>query len=336
MSRRRRAATTTQGLGKTLQTIAFLAHLKFVRGLAGPSLVVCPLSVLSSWMVECKRFCPALRAVKLHSSDLAERERLKRSLRDPNRYDLVVTTYEMAKSPTMASCLAGGTWWRYVVLDEGHVLKNEGSEISRAVRRLHFGGALLLTGTPLQNDLHELWALLNFLHPELLPSSAAFDAAFRLEGGGGGGGSSSAQGGGAARGAGGKGGGKVDSAALRRAHELLRPLMLRRVKADVERQLPPKLETKILCPLSECQLFWYKRLLLRGSEALDELERQASAASGGGGGGGGAVATQAATGAWKRLQSLLMQLRKCCNHPYLFEVSLACRSRAASSRSLLF
>jgi len=57
---------------------------------------------------------------------------------------------------------------------------------------------------------------------------------------------------------------------------------------------------------------------------------------GGGGGGGGAVATQAATGAWKRLQSLLMQLRKCCNHPYLFEVSLACRSRAASSRSLLF
>ena len=170
-------------------------------------------------MVECKRWCPALRVVKLHSADVDERERLKRSLRDPSGYDLVVTTcawcrdarvppsdrrkrrgrcalaprvagqkrrvsrdrhlstpekkrpwddptrgraatprsprYDMAKSPGMG-CLAGATWWRCVVLDEGHLIKNELSEISRAVRRMHCATALLLTGTPLQNDLHEL------------------------------------------------------------------------------------------------------------------------------------------------------------------------------------
>jgi SWI/SNF-related matrix-associated actin-dependent regulator of chromatin subfamily A member 5 len=78
--------------GAQLQTIAFLAYLKFTAKLPGPSLVVCPLSVLASWMVECKRFCPALRVVKLHSADVDERERLKRSLRDPSGYDLVVTT----------------------------------------------------------------------------------------------------------------------------------------------------------------------------------------------------------------------------------------------------
>ena len=90
------------GLGKTLQTIAFLAHLKFEKKLVGPSLVIAPLSVLSSWLTECKKFCPQLRVVKLHSSDSEERERLKdRVMNDFMSFDLVVTTYEMAKSVNM-------------------------------------------------------------------------------------------------------------------------------------------------------------------------------------------------------------------------------------------
>ena len=156
---------------------------------------------------------------------------------------------------------------------------------SKAVRRFHFEHALLLTGTPLQNDLHELWALLNFLFPDVFPESAAFDAAFD-------------RGGGAAG----------DGSQLRRANEMMAVLMKRRVKQEVEQRLPPKIETKILCPLAPCQRWWYKRLLLRQSQLLAELESDAKDAGAG-----------AASGGWKKLQSLLMQLRKCCNHPYLFE-----------------
>ena len=146
------------GLGKTLQTLSFLSYLKHEKSgeRAGPSLVVCPLSVLSSWLVEASKFTPDLRIIKLHSADVAERERLKKRLRDVDAYDVVVTTFEMAKSPAMASSLGSGMWWRYVVLDEGHIIKNELSDISKAVRKLHCERALLLTGTPLQNDLLSL------------------------------------------------------------------------------------------------------------------------------------------------------------------------------------
>ena len=90
---------------------------------------------------------------------------------------MVVTTYEMAKSPNMTSLLAHRTYWRYIVLDEGHVIKNEASQISRALRGFNKEATLLLTGTPLQNNLHELWALLNNLYPTIFPPStaAAFD-----------------------------------------------------------------------------------------------------------------------------------------------------------------
>ncbi|EGB07762.1 hypothetical protein AURANDRAFT_37691, partial [Aureococcus anophagefferens] len=273
------------GLGKTLQTLSFISYLLRERKVSGPFLVICPLSVLSSWLVEASKFCPELRAVKLHSADAAERDRLKATLKDVDSYDLVVTTFEMAKSQSMQSVLGGQMWWRYVILDEGHIIKNEASDISKAVRRFHFEHALLLTGTPLQNDLHELWALLNFLFPDVFPESAAFDAAFD-------------RGGGAAG----------DGSQLRRANEMMAALMKRRVKQEVEQRLPPKIETKILCPLAPCQRWWYKRLLLRQSQLLAELESDAKDAGAG-----------AASGGWKKLQSLLMQLRKCCNHPYLFE-----------------
>lgn len=143
--------------------------------------MLCPLSVLSSWLTEFKRFCPALRVVKLHSSDMHERERLKaRILNDANLFDVVVTTYEMAKSPNMQAVLAHRRWWRYLVIDEGHVIKNEHSQISQAVRSFHYGNALLLTGTPLQNNLAELWSLLNFLLPDIFDDLAVFQRWFDL------------------------------------------------------------------------------------------------------------------------------------------------------------
>ena len=260
------------GLGKTLQTIAFLAHLKFNCGIGGPHLVICPLSVLSSWMIELRRFCPSLRAVKLHSSDQEERKRLMQTLASAtSEVDVVVTTYEMAKSPETARTLSL-SWWRYLVIDEGHVIKNDASLISQSVRRVHFAHALLLTGTPLQNNLHELWALLNFLYPDVFSSSDAFDNAFDL------------------------GANTVDRAQLVAASTLLKPFMLRRTKDDVEKGMPPKLETTIACPLSEMQLFWYKRLLLRESSLLKQLEADHSE-----------EAANSGTD-WKKLSSLLMQV----------------------------
>ncbi|EGB05626.1 hypothetical protein AURANDRAFT_959, partial [Aureococcus anophagefferens] len=271
------------GLGKTLQTIAYLAWLKFEKRLPGAALVICPLSVLSTWLGECARWCPRLRVVKLHSSDVDERARLRGAiLDDVGSYDVVVTTYEMAKAPSLRSALVQRVVWRAVVLDEGHVIKNRETEIAQTVRKMHFCTALLLTGTPLQNNLSELWGLLNFLYPAAFPCRDAFDAAYDL------------------------GRGVVDKAALGAARRLLGALMLRRLKADVEKGLPPKLETVVHCPLSHCQLFWYKALLLKDRDQL-KLDDRGPAAGG-----------------YKSLVNLLMQLRKTCCHPFLFADAEGC------------
>ena len=122
--------------------------------------------------------------------------------------------------------------WRCVVLDEGHIIKNEKTDISRVVRKLHCATKLLLTGTPLQNDLGELWGLLNWLYPAAFPDKDPFKKAYDL------------------------GRRVVDADALRDAQKMLSRLMLRRMKADVAKGLPPKLETVVQCPLAPQQLFW--------------------------------------------------------------------------------
>ena len=270
------------GLGKTLQTIAYLAWLKFEKKLDGAALVLCPLSVLSTWMAECARWCPGLRVMKLHSSDPGERERLRRQiLEGVGTYDVVVTTYEMAKAPSLRSALVQKVTWRCLVLDEGHVIKNHETEIARTVRKMHFVTALLLTGTPLQNNLVELWALLNFLHPAAFPDVGPFAEAYDL------------------------GRGVVDRDMLVRAQVVLGTLMLRRLKVDVETGLPPKLETVVQCPLAPQQVFWYRSLLLKENAALRRVE-------------GGGDAAGAPKGTYKSLLNLLMQLRKTCCHPFLF------------------
>ena len=193
-------------------------------------------------------------------------------------------------SPNMRHSLCVKLRWRLFVLDEGHRIKNENAGVSDAVRHIHCQMKLLLTGTPLQNNLHELFALLNFMFPHVFVSAEAFDACFDL-----------------AR-------GSVDRSMLVKAKALLAPFILRRVKADVELNLPPKYEVKIGVPLSAPQLFWYKQLLMRDAEMLTQY--------GGAGNGAAAeapVAVENSEAAGKKLQSLLTQLRKCCNHPYLFD-----------------
>jgi SWI/SNF-related matrix-associated actin-dependent regulator of chromatin subfamily A member 5 len=318
------------GLGKTLQTIAFLGWLKYEANVPGPHLVIVPLSVLSNWINEFRRFLPQMKVVRLHSSDSAERERLKKQvILDFEQYDVLVTTYEMAKSPMMQHSLVRSIHWRYVVLDEGHMIKNEHAIISQTVRKMHFENTLLLTGTPLQNNLHELWSILNFLLPDLFQKSAKFDSCFDIQ---------HAQ------------KHSLNQALLLQVHAMLKLFMLRRIKADVEKSVPPKVETKVMCPLTSVQTFWYKRFLLKvsfklavhlrlltvgflllyfptnsmkDSDLLMEMELELDASTSGGGGGTVAAAGQPGAGAkkseWKKLQMLYMQLRKVCNHPYLFE-----------------
>ena len=110
---------------------------------------------------------------------------------------------------------------------------------------------------------------------------------------------------------------QIDRAKLTRAHYLLRPLMLRRLKVEVEKLLPRRLETKVMCSLSPMQIFWYKRLLLRDSKLLERVEAQAKSSSSDSATNQDVVG-QESGGDWKRLQSLFMQLRQCCNHPLLF------------------
>ena len=284
------------GLGKTLQSISFLACLKELRGVRGPHLVICPLSVLSSWMDELQKWCPDFRVVRLHSTDEAERQRLRKEVvLNVADYDIAVTTYEMACNPTFNLTLSQKVYWRTMILDEGHKVKNEETAAHSVLSRVHRQHTLLLTGTPVQNNLHELYAILAFLHPDVFTNAASFDNAFDL----------------------GTKEHKVDSQTLDHAHYLMKPFVLRRVKGEVEVSLPEKTETKIMCPLSPAQTFWYRRLLMRESGAISAAEAaEMRKHSGGGGGEGEEKALN--PGDTRKLQSLLMQLRKCCNHPFLF------------------
>ena len=230
------------GLGKTLQTISLLCHIKEHEGVTGPSLVICPLSVLYSWCSELEKWAPELKYLRLHSSCLEEREVQRKTFTEKaTSYDVVVTTYEMAKAPSLAS-LWSRMHFNYLVLDEGHKIKNHESLIAQGVRHIHCENRLILTGTPLQNNLVELWSLLNFLYPNIFTTSKPFAEAFDIVHN------------------------TVDKAKLALAHNLLDLFMIRRMKKEVEKLMPPKIETKVLCPLSTTQIFWYKAILMKDAK----------------------------------------------------------------------
>ena len=272
------------GLGKTLQTISLITHIKYEMNLSGPFLIIVPLSVLTAWANEFKKWSPRLIVIKMHSSSKVERDRLKKEvLSDFSKFDVVLTTYEMAISSNMRYVVSTKMFWRYVVIDEGHKIKNNDTDLAQVVRSINCQGRLLLTGTPLQNNLHELWALLNYLYPQIFVSSEPFDECFNL----------TKQ--------------MVNQDMLAKAHYLLRPFVLRRTKSEVAQRLPPKEEIEIKVGLSALQLDWYKKLLQRDAKLLERVE--ASLDKG---------AQDGSSSDFKRLQSLMMQLRKCCNHPFLF------------------
>jgi SWI/SNF-related matrix-associated actin-dependent regulator of chromatin subfamily A member 5 len=151
----------SQGLGKTLQTISFLGYLKFHHGINGPHLIVVPKSTLQNWEREVQKWVPGFRTIILQGTK-DERATIIQDIILPSKFDICITSYEM--------CLREKTTfkkftWEYIIIDEAHRIKNVDSLLSQIVRVFDSRGRLLITGTPLQNNLQELWALLNFILP---------------------------------------------------------------------------------------------------------------------------------------------------------------------------
>jgi SWI/SNF-related matrix-associated actin-dependent regulator of chromatin subfamily A member 5 len=171
------------GLGKTLQSIAIIAYSREFKNMPGPHLIMVPKSTLSNWMNEFTRFTPTIRVMRFHGTK-EHREELIHSTLLPGKqhserdWDVCLTTYEICNLEKGALQKIA---WRYLIIDEAHRLKNEDSQFAKTVRAMDTQHRLLLTGTPLQNNLHELWALLNFLLPEVFASSEQFDEWFNLD-----------------------------------------------------------------------------------------------------------------------------------------------------------
>ncbi|CAO4370074.1 unnamed protein product [Caenorhabditis nigoni] len=257
------------GLGKTLQTISLLGYMKHYKNQASPHLVIVPKSTLQNWLNEFNKWCPSINAHIL-IGDEAARNVILRDVVLPQKFDVLCTTYEMMlKVKTQLRKLN----WKYIIIDEAHRIKNEKSKLSETVRELNSQNRLLITGTPLQNNLHELWALLNFLLPDIFTSSEDFDSWF----------SSEAM------------SGNIDL--VQRLHKVLQPFLLRRIKSDVEKSLLPKKEVKVYVGLSKMQREWYTKILLKDIDVINGAGKVEKA----------------------RLMNILMHLRKCVNHPYLFD-----------------
>ncbi|KNZ59468.1 uncharacterized protein VP01_1726g5 [Puccinia sorghi] len=265
------------GLGKTLQTISFLGYLKHHRSLSGPHLVIVPKSTLDNWVREFNFWVPGFKLVSLKGSKDERGEICQQILAQD--FHVVLTTYELC---IREKASLKKIPWEYIVIDEAHRIKNVDSMLSQIVRLFQSRSRLLITGTPLQNNLQELWALLNFLLPDVFSSSEDFDAWFERKRNGTEDSSSDAE-----------------NSVVKQLHKVLRPFLLRRVKSDVEKSLLPKKEINVYVGMTEMQRKWYKMILEKDIDAVNGVTGKKEGKT--------------------RLMNVVMQLRKCCNHPYLFD-----------------
>ena len=164
------------GLGKTIQTISLLSFLREFKQINGYHLIIMPKSVVGNWMQEFNRWMPDISVVNLIAKKEFREDIIKERIL-PGKFDVCITTFEGVR---MCMSALQKFEWQYIIIDEAHKIKNEESQTSKRIRQLKSKNRLLLTGTPLQNNLHELWSLLNFLLPEIFSSSSDFDEWFDL------------------------------------------------------------------------------------------------------------------------------------------------------------
>lgn len=266
------------GLGKTIQTIALISYLLEFKNQNGPYLVIVPLSTMTNWSLEFEKWAPTIAKVEYKGTPQV-RKSIQGELK-LGKFNVLLTTYEyVIKDKSFLSKIK----WLYMIIDEGHRMKNTESKLVATLTSYYSTRyRLILTGTPLQNNLPELWALLNFVLPKIFNSSRSFDEWFNAPFA--------------------NTGEKFELneeemlLIIRRLHKVLRPFLLRRLKKDVEAELPDKIERIIKCPMSSLQIKLYnlvkeKTLLTSGT----------------------------ASSGIRRFNNTIMQLRKICNHPFVFE-----------------
>ncbi|SCU95902.1 LAME_0F14004g1_1 [Lachancea meyersii CBS 8951] len=279
------------GLGKTIQTISLLAYLACEKQNWGPHLIVVPTSVLLNWEMELKRFAPGFKVLTYYGSPQQRKEKRK-GWNKPDAFHICITSYQLVVHDQHSFKRKK---WQYMILDEAHNIKNFRSTRWQALLNFNTERRLLLTGTPLQNNLAELWSLLYFLMPQTSVGNnggiqgfadlEAFQQWFGrpvdkiIQTGE---------------------GYQQDSETRKtvdKLHQVLRPYLLRRLKADVEKQMPAKHEHVVYCRLSKRQRYLYDDFMSR-AQTKETL----------------------ASGNFMSIINCLMQLRKVCNHPDLFEV----------------
>ena len=272
------------GLGKTIQTISLLTYLYEMKNIRGPYLVIVPLSTLSNWSSEFAKWAPTLRTISFKGSP-NERKAKQAKIR-AGEFDVVLTTFEyIIKERALLSKVK----WVHMIIDEGHRMKNAQSKLSLTLNtHYHADYRLILTGTPLQNNLPELWALLNFVLPKIFNSVKSFDEWFNTPFANTGGQD------------------KIELSeeetllVIRRLHKVLRPFLLRRLKKDVEKELPDKVEKVVKCKMSALQQIMYQQMLKYRRLFIGDQNNKKMVGLRG-------------------FNNQIMQLKKICNHPFVFE-----------------
>ncbi|KZS98307.1 hypothetical protein SISNIDRAFT_481063 [Sistotremastrum niveocremeum HHB9708] len=296
------------GLGKTVQVIAFLAHLK-EQGMKGPYLVVVPSSTLENWCREFERFAPSI-AVQTYYAGKNERPELREKLREtqPGRakdcWEVLITTYNLVQGDEKDLKFFRRIHWEVCVFDEGHILKNFQSKRYTSLMKISSKWRLLLTGTPLQNNLQELVSVMNFALPDLFDTEGVTEGLrtiFNV---------------------------KADSETsflsrerVSRAKKMMTPFVLRRRKDQVLKDLPNKFERIEWCEMTPMQKSIYRESLKRSRKVLLESQPEDEAAANGVD--GPAKKSKPVTKAKAKLASdsstnVLMDLRKAASHPMLF------------------
>lgn len=299
------------GLGKTCQVISFLAYLKQINE-QGPHLVVVPSSTLENWLREFQKFCPSLKIEPYYGS-LQERAELREILeRTAGQYDVIVTTYNLAAGNKYDISFLRSCRFNVVVYDEGHMLKNSLSERFSKLMRIQGNFRLLLTGTPLQNNLKELMSLLEFIMPSLFESKKEFLASIFKQ----------------------RARTSDDNKnfnpllaqeAINRAKMMMRPFILRRRKDQVLKHLPAKHRVIEHCEMNAAQrkiyneeikrVMEHKKMIKDGTLPTDPKEKAKIQAS--------------------SSKNLIMALRKASMHPLLFRTLYTDKTLAKMSDAIL-
>uniref|UniRef100_A0A8C4VUR3 Chromodomain helicase DNA binding protein 1 n=1 Tax=Gopherus evgoodei TaxID=1825980 RepID=A0A8C4VUR3_9SAUR len=258
------------GLGKTIQTISFLNYLFHEHQLYGPFLLVVPLSTLTSWQREIQTWAHQMNAV-VYLGDINSRNMIRtHEWMHPQtkrlKFNILLTTYEILLKD---KSFLGGLNWAFIGVDEAHRLKNDDSLLYKTLIDFKSNHRLLITGTPLQNSLKELWSLLHFIMPEKFSSWEDFEEEH----------------------------GKGREFGYASLHRELEPFLLRRVKKDVEKSLPAKVEQILRMEMSALQKQYYKWILTRNYKALSKGSK----------------------GSTSGFLNIMMELKKCCNHCYLIK-----------------